>query len=374
MAKICLCMIVKNESAIIERCLDSAKPILDYVFISDTGSTDGTQELIKNWLAKNEIQGEVQDETFQNFGYNRTWAVSQAKKTFPGADYLLLLDADEMLEIDAAFNKEELVADSYMTMQYNHSLKYWYHRLLKTDAQWECVGVTHEYWDSPASRGAKQLSTLVVNDLGDGGSKKDKFIRDEKLLTRAIADPKTDLGLKSRYIFYLANTYHDTDQWKKAIDWYQKRIDLQGWAEEVYYSYYRIGLCCNKLAERSPKAEQAKYKALAVAAFQDAWNYRPARAEPLYELSRMYRIEKKYHLASLFASRGLEIPFPAQDILFIDYTVYDYLLDYELSISGYYVDKEKAKLRQRKLEKRTDLPWSIMKDIQHNARFYGENE
>jgi len=44
---ICLCMIVKNEAAVIERCLASVRPLIDTWVISDTGSTDGTQDLIR---------------------------------------------------------------------------------------------------------------------------------------------------------------------------------------------------------------------------------------------------------------------------------------------------------------------------------------
>jgi glycosyltransferase involved in cell wall biosynthesis len=50
MKTISLCMIVKNESHVIERCLNSVKPLLDYVLIVDTGSTDNTIEVIYNWL------------------------------------------------------------------------------------------------------------------------------------------------------------------------------------------------------------------------------------------------------------------------------------------------------------------------------------
>ena len=41
---LCLCMIVKNESRVIERCLSAVRPLIDYWVISDTGSTDGTQD------------------------------------------------------------------------------------------------------------------------------------------------------------------------------------------------------------------------------------------------------------------------------------------------------------------------------------------
>jgi glycosyltransferase involved in cell wall biosynthesis len=81
-------MIVKNESKIIERCLNSARPIIDSVSICDTGSTDETPEIIENWCSENNIPGKVHHKSFINFGYNRTLAVSLAQNAFPDADYL----------------------------------------------------------------------------------------------------------------------------------------------------------------------------------------------------------------------------------------------------------------------------------------------
>ena len=69
---ICLCMIVKNESKIIERCLNAAKEAIDYVSICDTGSTDQTIEIIENWCLENNIEGKVHQEEFKNFCHNRT--------------------------------------------------------------------------------------------------------------------------------------------------------------------------------------------------------------------------------------------------------------------------------------------------------------
>src|SRR5581483_1150256 len=80
--KICLCMIVKNESKIIERCLNSTKSIIDYVSIMDTGSDDDTVEIIEEWCKKNRIEGKVHREKFQNFGYNRTLSVKMAHETY----------------------------------------------------------------------------------------------------------------------------------------------------------------------------------------------------------------------------------------------------------------------------------------------------
>ena len=48
---VCLNMIVKDEAHVIGRCLATARPLIDAWVVSDTGSTDGTQALIRELLA-----------------------------------------------------------------------------------------------------------------------------------------------------------------------------------------------------------------------------------------------------------------------------------------------------------------------------------
>nr|WP_246141065.1 glycosyltransferase [Bacillus marasmi] len=381
--KICLCMIVKNESRIIERCLNSAKTIVDYISICDTGSTDGTPEIIKKWCKENGINGKVHFEPFKNFGYNRTKAVSLAQETFSDSDYLLLLDADMILEVQPNFNKSSLEKDQYLTMQYNGKIKYWLTRLLKTSLPWHSVGVTHEYWDLDRSKLPHEsflyidtkgkLDTLVVNDQEDGGSKTDKFERDKRLLQQGLEDSNTPRYLKGRYMFYLAQTHMCLEEYEESILWYKKRVEVGGWIEEIYYSLLQIGLCYERLANCSDENNCEEYEALSILYLQKSWEYRATRAEPLYHLARIHRIRGNHHLGLLFANRGKEIPFPNEDILFVDYHVYEYLFDYEISICANYIkDKfEIGRVAQKRLESMLDeLPKHIAESVKNNARFY----
>src|SRR5262249_60611020 len=69
---ICLNMIVKNEAEVIRRCLDSVRAIIDYWVIVDTGSTDNTQQIIREHL-KN-VPGELHERPWQEFAHNRSEA------------------------------------------------------------------------------------------------------------------------------------------------------------------------------------------------------------------------------------------------------------------------------------------------------------
>ena len=73
-----LCMIVKNESSIIERCLESVKDIVSHVCITDTGSNDNTVEIIENWILNG--RGSVFHEEWKDFGYNRSISFLNAQK------------------------------------------------------------------------------------------------------------------------------------------------------------------------------------------------------------------------------------------------------------------------------------------------------
>jgi glycosyltransferase involved in cell wall biosynthesis len=68
-------MMVKNEAHVILRCLASVRPLVDYVLIEDTGSADGTQEIIRAYLRDNSIPGTVIEEPWRDFGYNRSLAL-----------------------------------------------------------------------------------------------------------------------------------------------------------------------------------------------------------------------------------------------------------------------------------------------------------
>jgi glycosyltransferase involved in cell wall biosynthesis len=407
--KICLCMIVRNESQIIERCLDAVKQIVDFVSICDTGSTDRTPDIIENWCKQNNVPGTVHHQSFKNFGYNRTLSVVLAQETYSEADYLLLLDADMLLKIDPLFEKYSLVSDQYLIMQFNKQIKYWNTRLIKASLPWKCVGVTHEYWEIERARlvtnqytfseSRAKIDRLTIDDYGDGGSKSDKFERDKKLLIEGIHDSATPPDLKIRYTFYLAQTFFCLNELEESIQWYKKRVEAGGWAEEVFYSLLQIGLCYERLAsissleyeqlikvseESKSIADQSttidrvthqeeQFFALAVLYFQNAWEYRPSRAEPLYHLAKMYRIKSKNNTGLMYAIQGKEILFPKDDILFVDYPVYDYLFDYEISICAYYVKDRRnlGRTAQKRLQSiMKQLPLDIAKAVENNSKVY----
>jgi hypothetical protein len=67
-----------------------------------------------------------------------------------------------------------------------------------------------------------------------------------------------------------------------------------------------------------------------------AFNIRPVRAEPLVEISKIYRSIERPAAAYVFAKQAVELPYPHQDILFISEDVYTYGALDEISATAYY--------------------------------------
>src|SRR5580704_6811803 len=99
-ASICLNMIVKDEAHIIHEVLESTLKYISYWVISDTGSTDGTQDIIKKFYAKHKIPGELHEDKWEDFGHNRSLALEYAHGK---ADYIWVFDADDLVEGEINF-------------------------------------------------------------------------------------------------------------------------------------------------------------------------------------------------------------------------------------------------------------------------------
>ncbi len=365
MSKICLNMIVKNESKIIVRLLTSVLPLIDTYCICDTGSTDNTITIIKSFFDIHKISGCIISEPFRDFGYNRSFALKQCYG-LPNADYLLLLDADMRLELPHSFSAEQfkksLISDAYYMFQGSQHFFYKNVRILKNRENLSYWGVTHEYVNLPADCKIGEIprTSIFINDVGDGGSKTDKFVRDIRLLTQGLIDEPNN----ERYTFYLANSYRDAGQYQNAIDTYKKRIVLGGWKQEVWLSYYSIGTCYKNLNDM-PNA---------IFFWLEGFQYYPERIENLYEIVQHYRTIGHNFLAYKFYEIAdyHRKTYPLTDHLFYQKDVYDYKLDYEFSIFGYYcnIPREQILKSCMKVLNCSYTTDSIFNNVLKNYKFY----
>lgn len=374
---ICLNMIVKNESNIIERMLNSIYPFVDSFCICDTGSTDNTVELIHKFAQEKNISNYiVYTEPFRDFEYSRTHALHKCLELHPLPTYILLLDADMVLKfgshIDMATLKRSLCEknpqpDVYFINQGNDAFYYKNARMLKSSLLLEekkpkYTGVTHEYLDVPGSRIYFDINKdlLFIHDIGDGGSKQDKFERDIRLLKNGLLFEPNN----TRYMFYLANSYRDFGDWENAKKMYEKCIASNGWVEEKWQSHYQLG-----------KGHMAKGNhAEAVNHWLLGYDLIPNRLENIYELIRHYRETVKNALAHAFYKIAINTESIKKPpvFLFLENDVYDYKIHYELTVFGYYYNPDKINMANHtsNVLKRALVPDYIHANMLKNYIFY----
>lgn len=338
MTRICLNLIVKNEATIIGRLLRSALPLVDCVCIADTGSTDGTQQVIRNFCEANRLPHDVHQIEFRDFGQARNEALQHVQNdphlccpSMPGSlgavdcsplgrsDYILFADADH--EFRGSIDRTALTAPAYSLRITDGGMSYWRERLVRRDLAAKYVGVTHEYLDL-AGHVPVKIDTAHVQDHANGSNRGDKFTRDIRLLTEGLkAEPDN-----ARYLFYLARSYQDLGQFANAINHYLKRINLRGWDEEVWYSCYMRAICSQRLGNEGEF----------IRCCWEAYNARPWRAEPLYAMAKHFRESRQYDACLAVCEIGERVPYPTDDVLFIEDRVYRVGFREEQSIAGFY--------------------------------------
>jgi glycosyltransferase involved in cell wall biosynthesis len=351
-------MIVKDEAEVIERCLASCRGLIDYWVICDTGSSDGTQALIRECLEG--IPGELFEHEWVDFGHNRSEMLRQAHGK---ADYLLLLDADMTLNQNEPL--PELGADSYLVRQGNDGLDYRNKRIVRGDLRWRFVGRTHEYLECMDEESAvEQLDAVTIEHHADGHSWGEKFERDLEMLTEELSENPDE----PRTVFYLAQTHRDLakatgddEHLRLALEHYQRRVGMGGWAEETYVAQYHVGLMRARLDDWPG----------AINSFIQAWEMRPTRLEAVHALAVGLRERENYRTAHRFTmmAAGKRALRPPDDILFVSPWVYNWGMLFEFSITAYWVgDLDRSVTACVKLLRREDLPAAYRRQTTANLQ------
>ena len=317
-ARLCLNMIVRDEARTIERCLRAARPVIDHWVICDTGSRDDTPAIIRRFFEREGLPGELHHFRFETFEQARNRALEAARAS-PGAfDYLLLQDADMELRLGGE-GSGQLAAPAYLMQQRTPGLSYWSPRLLRRAAAARYRGVTHEYLEV---EGCQRLAGAWFLDHADGGTRDEKLPRDIALLEARLAAQPDDV----RALYYLAQSYKDAGHLEQAAELFARRVAAGGWPEEVWHARLQEARC------RLALGDEAGFLAAALAAYE----LRPTRAEPLYELARFHRERAQYRTALLYALPALALRPPQEDLLFLEDEVYDFRRHEEVAIAGYY--------------------------------------
>ena len=322
--------------------------------IVDTGSDDGTQDVIRSHMAGLGIPGELHERPWRNFGHNRSEALTLAQGH---GDYIWVIDADDMVVGAPDFSR--LSADVY-AMRISDSVTYctyWRRQLFRDGMRWRYVGVVHEYahCDDP-----------FVEERLDG----EYYIESRRLGGRNLDPQKYRAGPRSvagrgrthpddeRSVFYLAQSYFNLGDFANAREWDARRVEMGGWDEETYYAMFQVAESMSRLGAPWPDVQDAYLR---------AWEFRPTRAEPLHAIAYRYRTDQRYRLGYLFAERAAAIPLPDEDILFVGADVYAWRAVDEQAVCASWIGKhmESFTLCRRMLARR-DIPDDDRKRIAGN--------
>jgi len=376
--RICLNMIVKNEAHVIKETLENIYNNVDYYVINDTGSTDNTKQVIKEFFDSKGINGEIYDHEFRtctcqehclpgclykkysffHFGWNRSYALEKCKGK---SEYIFVMDADDIMMGEFKI-PQKLDKDGYH-IKIGKYFTYQRVQLFRNDPSlnWQYVGGLHEY---PNCNKPTYATDVIEGDyymesrrLGDRSKDPQKYLRDALAFEEMLQDePNND-----RYMFYLAQSWFDYKNYKKAIDYYGKRIAMKGWYEEVYHSYFKIA----EAMEFDSFSWQDVEKA-----YLDAHYNLKKRAEPLFRIADHYRLKDDFKNCYKFAKMGVNIKLPKDLKLFIFVDIYEYKLKDLVALSAYYMDNYVEAYRYWKLcLEYKDLPEHESKRIKNALEF-----
>lgn len=317
---ICLSLIVRNEADVIKRCIDSVQPLIDCWCIVDTGSTDATINRTRNALLN--LPGELHERPWVDFATNRSEALALARDK---ADYTLVIDADDVLRFPEDFTLPDLTADSYSFDFEFGSIRYQRQQLIKNTLPWRYRGVVHEFLECEGAGPQGHLPlTIVVGNDGARRQDPDKYRKDAAVIEQALAT-ETDPFMRSRYTFYLAQSWKDAGDKEDALSRYLERTSMGFWQDEVFISWLNAGRLHAALGHTDEVISAYAYANLAA----------PHRSEAIHAAAHHLRMHQRYEEAYQTARRGLAIPQPPNG-LFVEAWVHEYGLLDEFAVSAYW--------------------------------------
>jgi len=347
---------VNNEAHCIERMLNTVWPYIDYWVIQDNGSTDGTQDIIRNFFEEKGIPGFLyQLDWWEGHGINRDHCIKTALEADHGCDWILRVDADEQLIIDDEFDWsvfDDTSIQSFNVAARDGGTTYFRTWLWNAKEPWafypdkahETIyldrdGIGEEFQRVNLPIGMRHLLT---ND-GMTWAKPMKFLKDA--LNLELGNVPTRKVLTDNYhLWYIAKSYadchddvenlpygqlHKEEYARRAIFYYKMylyqtnpRYELEGISEGdgqemAWYAAFGIGQMYRSLNEDES----------AIKWYQRASEFCANRNENYFNMALLYEKTGQYqnmlNISKFLISADRYNPFPNRQFLIMNYAYPD---------------------------------------------------
>lgn len=334
-------MIVKNEAHVIRRCLDSLRmeSWIDYCCIVDTGSTDGTQQIISDYLNEMGIDGEVLEYPFTDFADCRNYALANIEYK---VDFVFWIDADEQLQFSknfdfAKFKRSIANLDFVYFTCLNNGFQFVNNHLFSTQLNWEWHGLVHEYLRVRDVRNSSWIKFDTIKDCSiiyneDGASWKDKEGKAKRHIELLLEQHRLE-PQNPRWSFYLGQTYraiNNPESIRESIKWYEYRVDSyeSGASAEAYVAKL-MSLCLRQQLGETILPSQ----------FRECEKYDKRRIEHVIHANHVYWKQQNYQAAYKYSSEAVKSfmkpPIGHSDLM-MDLSIYTFSCAHVHAINCFY--------------------------------------
>ena len=246
---ISLCMIAKNEEKNLLDCLNSVKDIVEEIIIVDTGSTDRTKEICKNFCSK----AKIFDFKFFDFKWINDFSAARNESLKHAAkDWILILDADEVLDEKGQKTIKEIIndkePDAFLFLQKNYTndssiagfvneehkhndktYSGWYvsyiARLFRNKKGYQFEGTVHELVEPSIERkeGKIAVTNIVLHHYGNSDP---SIVKKKREFYLELCKKKISKEPNASSYYELGILYKENNNFNDALGSFKKAIEL----------------------------------------------------------------------------------------------------------------------------------------------------